>query len=466
MTEYDVIIVGAGPGGSVAAKVAAEAGLKTVFFERGRKPGEKNASGCGLGPRMWRTFPEMMKELTPENVPSMRMAGCVVNHYLDKDMRERAIEMYYPTDSVTYEPAKQFITMNAYRSEFDPWLAKFATDAGAELRASVLIKKLVKNDAGKVIGVQTDKGEKILGKIIIGADGVLSIVGKKSGLNPRWLPNQVTLVPQYDFSADRDKIDKIYGPDGVLADAADACWWGVDFPSAYQVIFGDGFHIGLGSWLGQWTKNPISHLNKLVASKPFQRMMKAIDAKPREIQSHLLPWAAKPVKTYTDNVLLVGDAGGFPCPLEAEGVFPAMETGKLAAETAIKTIADGDTSKQALKLYEDKWKKSSVGVEFEAGESLQTLWRNLFFSTQAEKNNMEWFIPLWIEIRGGGYDWSEPHIVRFRQIFKTVQDRLHEILPFMQKYGMPLMTDIFGEDVAMLPFITKMLENLQPKKKK
>ena len=63
MNEYDVIVVGGGPGGSVAAKVAAEKGLKVLMFERGRKSGEKNSSGCGLGPRMWRDFPEMMKEL-------------------------------------------------------------------------------------------------------------------------------------------------------------------------------------------------------------------------------------------------------------------------------------------------------------------------------------------------------------------------------------------------------------------
>ncbi|MFX0133632.1 MAG: NAD(P)/FAD-dependent oxidoreductase [Candidatus Hodarchaeota archaeon] len=466
MSDYDVIIVGAGPGGSIAAKVAAEAGLKTVFFERGRKPGEKNASGCGLGPRMWREFPNIMKELKPDVVPSMRMASCVVNHYLDKDLRERAIEMYYPTDSVGYEPAKQFITMNAYRSEFDPWLAKFATDAGADLKTSILIKRLVKDDAGKVIGVQTEKGDKLLGKIIIGADGVISTVARFSGLNPRWRPDQITLVPQYDFSADKEKIDKIYGPDGVLANAADGIWWGVSFPAAYQVIFGDGFHIGLGSWMGQWIKNPISYLNQLVGSKPFQRMVKAIDAKPREVQSHLLPWTKAPIKTYTDNVMLIGDAGGFPCPLEAEGVYPAMETGKIAAEVAIKAISDGDTSKKGLKLYEDKWKLSSVGIEFQAGESLQTLWKNLFFSTQSEKNNMEWFIPLHIEIRGAHYDWSEPHIVRFRQVLNRIQEFLPEAIPFMLKYAMPVLSDIMEEDASMLPLLMKMLENMRPKKKK
>jgi electron transfer flavoprotein-quinone oxidoreductase len=467
MSDYDVVIVGAGPGGSMAAKTAAEAGLKTIFFERGRKPGEKNSSGCGLGPRMWREFPDMMKTLTKDVAPNLRMGSCVVNHYLNKDMKEIAIEMYYPTESVTYEPAKTFITMNCYRSEFDPWIANHAVEAGAELRTSTLVKDLVKDDNGKAIGVQTEDGEKVLGKVIIGADGVISMVATRSGLNPRWRPDQITLVPQYDFRADPEKIDKIYGPDGVLRDAADGIWWGVNFPAAYQVIFGDGFHIGLGSWMGQWTKNPVSYLNKLVSCKPFKRMIKAIDAKPREIQSHLLPWTQKPIQTFTDNIMLIGDAGGFPCPLEAEGVFPAMETGKLAAETAIKCIADGDTSKNALKLYEEKWKKSSTGIEFSSGgESLQTLWKNLFFSTQSEKNNMEWFIPLWHELRGGHYDWSEPHIIRMRQMMNKARDYLPEIMPFVQKYVMPVLADVLEEDMGLLPLLTKMMEGMRPRKKK
>jgi flavin-dependent dehydrogenase len=63
MNKYDVIIVGTGSGGSMAAKTAAELGLRTIIFERGSKPGEKNSSGCGLGPRMWRRYPEMMEKI-------------------------------------------------------------------------------------------------------------------------------------------------------------------------------------------------------------------------------------------------------------------------------------------------------------------------------------------------------------------------------------------------------------------
>ncbi len=57
MEKWDVVVVGGGPGGAYAAKTAAEKGLKTVFFERGEWPGEKNSSGAGLGTRWWRDFP-------------------------------------------------------------------------------------------------------------------------------------------------------------------------------------------------------------------------------------------------------------------------------------------------------------------------------------------------------------------------------------------------------------------------
>ncbi|MHA2425548.1 MAG: FAD-dependent oxidoreductase, partial [Candidatus Thorarchaeota archaeon] len=77
--NYDVVIVGAGPGGSTAAKEAADKGLKTIFFERGRKPGEKNSSGTGLGPRLWREF-DIMKELNHDDCPSMRPGAAARNY--------------------------------------------------------------------------------------------------------------------------------------------------------------------------------------------------------------------------------------------------------------------------------------------------------------------------------------------------------------------------------------------------
>ncbi|MGY5876731.1 MAG: FAD-dependent monooxygenase [Candidatus Thorarchaeota archaeon] len=434
MYEYDVVIVGGGPGGATAAKEAAELGLKTIFFERGRKPGEKNSSGSGLGPRMWLDF-EIMKELNSDDCPSMRAGAAARNYFVNSEDVVSSYVMTRPTESVSYEPAKSFITMNVYRSEFDPWIAKFATNAGAELKTSTLVTGLLK-EHGKVVGVIDEKGEKYKG-IVIGADGVISMVARESGLRTKWEQSQVTIVPQYDFEVSPQKIDDIMGDETL------AVWWSATFPASYQVFFNDGFHIGLGNWMSWWDKNPLYYLNRVLNLKYFKRLVRILDAKPREFQAHLLPWQGEPENTHTDNVILIGDAGGFPCPLEAEGIYPAMITGRAAAQAAAEAISEGDTSKEFLSCFDDKWKKTSVGEDFESGPELYSIWRALPFSP---RKNMSWLVPLVSEILGGIIDWSQPHSKRIRQVARRVKKYLPKIAPMLLKEVLPLLAVSLGDD--------------------
>ncbi|MFX1580093.1 MAG: FAD-dependent monooxygenase [Promethearchaeota archaeon] len=434
MNEYDIVVVGAGPGGSTAAKEAAEKGFKTIFFERGRTPGEKNSSGCGLGPRLWREF-DIMKEINSEDCPSIREGRAARNYMVDSEGKVTGYIMTTPTSSVEYEPAKSWITLNCYRSDFDPWLAKFAVDAGAELKTSTLVTGLLKED-GKVVGVIDEKGEKYKG-FVIGADGAVSMVAQQSGLRQRWKQKQVTLTLQYDFECSASKIDDVMG------DEALAVWWSATFPAAYQVFFNSSFHIGFGNWMTWWDKNPVHYLNKVVNLDYFQRLIRVLDAKPREFQAHLLPWMGMPENTHTDNVILIGDAGGFPCPLEAEGIYPAMVTGRAAIETAAEAISSCDTSKEFLSLYDEKWMATSVGADFKSGPELQSIWRALPFSP---RQSMSWFVPLFMEILGGIIDWSEPHPVRIRQVARKVKQYLPQLVPFIVKEVIPLLTSVLGED--------------------
>ena len=461
MNSYDIIIVGAGPGGSTAAKEAAEKGLKTIFFERGRRPGEKNSSGCGLGPRMFKDF-DIMKELTPERCPSMRAGAAARNYFVNNDDIVAGYVMARPTESVSYEPAKSWITMNVYRSEFDPWIAEFATDAGAELKASTLVVDLLKED-GKVCGVIDEKGQKYRAPIVIGGDGVISMVAQKSGLRSKWAHNQVTLCPQYDFYAPPEKISDIMG------DEALAVWWGSSFPASYQVFFNDGFHQGLGNWMTWWDKNPLFYLNRVINLRYYQRLLKILEAKPRELQAHLLPWMNYPYNTHTDGVILIGDAGGFPCPLEAEGIYPAMVTGRIAVEVAADAITAGDTSKTTLKIFDEKWQNTSLGEDFEAGEELANIWQALPFSP---KETMSWFVPMLMEALGGIYDWSQPHPKRVRQIISHIKLYMPKAMPFIMKYVFPLLSKTFEDDLDKIMDPTKIMKvlpkllDMLPKKKK
>ncbi|MFH1463610.1 MAG: NAD(P)/FAD-dependent oxidoreductase [Pseudomonadota bacterium] len=446
MPDWDLIVVGAGPGGAVAARTAAQAGLRTLLLERGRRPGEKNASGCGLGPRMWRAF-DFMAELTPAVCPSMREGSVVCpslregrairHHLVDASGRVVTRLMTRPTASVGYEPAQRFITMNVYRSDFDPWLAGLATAAGAELRTSTLITDLHR-EGGRVAGVVDEHGEVLRAPLVIGADGVLSTVARTAGIRERWRRDEVVLVPQLDFACDPARIDD------VLDDETLACWWGVDFPAAYQVFFRDGFHIGLGNWLDAWEQDALAPLRHLVGLPDFSRLIRQLGARPRELQVHLLPWLTDPGRTYGQGVMLVGDAGGFPCPLEAEGVYQAMETGRIAAEVAAEALGAGDPSAAFLARYETRWRASSTGIEFQAGAELARLWRALPFSPE---ENMSWFIPMVSELLGGIFDWSEPHAVRLQQVARHLQGYAPQALPFFERDVVPLLGVALGDEI-------------------
>lgn len=451
---YDLIIVGAGPGGSICGKYAAEQGLKVLILERGSYPGAKNASGCALSPKLWRDF-EFMKDL---DVPSQRTVRMHTSHFVDENLHEEFAFTQTPSQRLnTYKEAKEFFTVNLYRSEFDPWLAKLAVDAGAELQNSTTIVDLSRNDAGKVDGVITDTGQKINGRIIIGSDGAWSIVARRAGIRAKWQKDEATLVISYDFQCEsKQLVDDVIGDNGVHT------WLGGGFPGAYQFFKAEGFHLGLGDWLSSWDKNPRAHLNTALKVDGIKRLIKLTKAKMREFHAHLLPWLKYPGQTYTDNVLLIGDAAGFPCPLEAEGIWYAMYSGRIAAQIAKKAIDNSDTSKSFLKQYESAWMDSEIGVEFEAGPELQEFWANLPFAPK----NMAWFSKL-LNDQFSIFTTGEAHITYFRRFSELLGDQSDVLAPFLTRYMLPIFGKVFKQPLSNLKMVQQMMKQFtQPKKKK
>ena len=167
---------------------------------------------------------------------------------------------------------------------------------------------------------------------------------------------------------------------------------------------------------------------------------------------------------------MIGDAGGFPCPLEAEGIYPAMVTGKVAAEVAAESVSSGDFSKESLKKFDEGWKKTSIGEEFEAGAELWNIWKALPFSP---KETMSWFVPMIMEILGGIFDWSQPHGKRVRQIISHVKSYMPKATPFIMKNVFPLVAKIFEDDLdrimdpkKIMKVLPKLLDMLPQKKKR
>ncbi len=376
MRKYDLIVVGAGPGGSTAALTAAEAGMEVLLLERSRYPGEKNASGFALSTKAWRDFP-FIAEL---DLPSMRYNRFCVAHILSPppEMEERFSISSGPSRRMGYPEARDFFTVGMLRREFDTWLAERARAAGAELKLESLVTGL-KRESGRVAGVALEGGEEFSAPVVIGADGVLSATARLSGLREKWRPEQVISACAVDYAAPRERMDD------VIHEAGFQAYFGPGIGGNYLVAYADGVHLGgpgvtnsLISRLNRTHIKPARELLDTLGAPPTQRLLRALGARPREWQAHLLPWMDRmPTDIYTGGLMLVGDAAGLPEPLYAEGVWQAMYSGRLAAQVALECEEEGDVTAASLARYLERLEESPVGREFVGGTELRRLFEIL-----------------------------------------------------------------------------------------
>ena len=193
MANYDVIVVGAGPGGTAAAKVAAEKKLKVLLLERGRTPGDKNMSGSYL-------FRNICEELFPGfqkadfHKGQVRIGGIDFRWLYDNDEKRYGM--------VAAPGAEAFRDMMmVYRNESDEWLAKETVKAGAELKTALATDLIWENKDGetpRVIGVVTDQGN-FEAPVVIDASGLNSLLAHRSGL-VNWGPEKITIAIKVHLS--------------------------------------------------------------------------------------------------------------------------------------------------------------------------------------------------------------------------------------------------------------------------
>ncbi len=155
---YDVIVVGAGPAGSIAAKKCAELGLNTLLLERKALPRDKVCSGMVMGLMAQGIIEEEFGPIPDEVLTTPRyLLGCMVH-----------------APGVEPEPVEQKMPF-AWRRELDFWMTQKARQAGVEVRDRAKVASL--EQRGKRCIVRLD-GEEIETRFVIGADGARSTIRK------------------------------------------------------------------------------------------------------------------------------------------------------------------------------------------------------------------------------------------------------------------------------------------------
>ncbi|SIN30065.1 geranylgeranyl reductase family protein [Micromonospora cremea] len=349
--DADVIVVGAGPGGSATAYHLARHGVRVLLLEKTEFPREK-VCGDGLTPRAVRQLVRMGVDTSPE-------AGWLHNRGLRVIGGGVRLELDWP--ELASFPNYGLVRT---RLDFDDLLAQRAVAAGAKLRTNVNVLGPVLDGDGRVTGVEAEVGP---GKepatfhapLVVAADGVSGRFPLALGLAKREDRPIGVAVRRYYHSP--VKHDDDYLESWLELRSKDS---GDKLLPGYGWIFGLGdgrVNVGLGvlnssSAFGKTNYRRL--LTDWLANTPVDWGMTDEANADGPILGAALPMGFNRVPHYTRGVMLVGDSGGMVNPFNGEGIAYAMESGELAAEVAVQALARpaGPERERALMAYPNELK--------------------------------------------------------------------------------------------------------------
>ena len=343
--DFDVIVVGGGPAGSSAARMAAENGCTVALIEKEEVIAETvRTSGV-----TW--ISDIEKFGIPKNCynPIKKFSFCSPNNSV----------------TISDEIAKAAVldVRKTYR-----FLANRAETAGSKIFVNTNVTKVLQNSEGKCVGViakSQDKEIQFNGKVIIDASGFATIVGKELGCVKQW--KKFGVGAEFEVKTEKLEYDN---------------WWlmvGQEYsPAGYAWIFPTSENtarIGVGIGKPDSDVDPTMRLNELIDKKmgPIKDLGNI-----EKIEFHygLIPNEGLSRKTVYDNVILVGDSAGQANPLVLEGIRYAIRFGEVAGRVASNAIKNGDTSEKELMLYEDEWKKAILS-KINSAVKVQSRWVRL-----------------------------------------------------------------------------------------
>ena len=354
VTRYDcdIVIVGAGPAGSMAAKFCAQGGLNTILLEKKAEIGAPLRCAEGVS-KKW--LEEVGITPDPKWICA-DMKGAIIRspsgYKFQLDESRAGSEVGYVLE----------------RHLFDKALAADAAEAGAKIMMRTGITGVIRDEAGKLVGVKGNSlGEpvEIYAKCVVAADGYESQVARWAGMKDT-VPKMSDICTCIQYRMVNLDIEHEYC-DFII---------GGDAPGGYIWIFPKGetvANVGIGI-MGTKCKHgadPKYYLDKYIAKTPGLAQGEIV-----EVVGGFVSTCPGLDETIADNLILVGDAARVIDPITGGGICHACRTGMYAGKVLVECAKTGDFSKAALKPYEKMWRdrmEDKLFRNFMAKEKLATL---------------------------------------------------------------------------------------------
>lgn len=326
--DCDLLIIGGGPAGLVAAREAARAAgecgrpVRVLLLERDPAVGLPVRCGEGVGAKGLSEFIDP----TGASWVARRITGVAFRAPDGTEVRVAKGDLGYILD----------------RARFEPALAQQAIDAGAEVRIGADAVGMDREGACWRVHVHRDDAHsEIRARIVIGADGVEGAVGRWAGIDTRVAARDMESCAQY--VADVPGVD----PDTIVLH------FGARIaPGGYAWIFPKGGHaanVGLGVLARRaGGRSAVSWLDDYV-----RRFLPGARLTSRTVGGVIV--APTVTRTVADGLMLCGDAAHMINPLSGGGIVNAMKAGRLAGRRAVTALVAGDTSARGLAPFHTDW---------------------------------------------------------------------------------------------------------------
>jgi geranylgeranyl reductase family protein len=294
---HDVIVIGAGPAGSICAYQLALQGYKVAILEKEQFPRYKPCGG-GLSYKAYKNLP-----VKPPDETILEAFGGIVC-YRGRQLLKIEVE----------RPFAWLID----RPQFDDFLMDQARKAGAQVFEKYRLISARQDE--QLIVLETDHGD-FSAKYLIGADGINSTVARCFHLQENRLAG-LAMEAELEVS---DNTLRTQGPYATFDFGA--------LPGGYGWIFPKRNHLSVGIFHARTGKAPTRQ-----ALIDFIKSHKLSDASISKMQAHHIPLGGRPESIHQGRVLLVGDAANLADPWIGEGMYYAITSANMAAETLAQSL--------------------------------------------------------------------------------------------------------------------------------